>query len=355
MDEMDELQQELFGTPTEEPLQDNQETISDDQLFDEMQNVDYSNAEQASEPSLKIKNEVSTEEDNFTAEALNRIAGIQDMNAIPFIDEAGNYYTRSWDDLDRESKFNILTSANTNPETDLDDSEINLINQIRNSGLDPDTYLHHFVQGGIDNYLNNNQTHDVDSWTDDEVFAIDMLDRIGGENITDEEITEAVNKAKENPDLYQKQVNAIRNQYKQKEQEFEYQKQQKELAQQQEQYQEYENSILNEIDIFNSTSGLGIDLDPQDKDSLASYILEQDQYGQSDFAKDLANPKTRVQSAFWALYGPRIAQEAQQQYLEAYKQGYAKAREEFQPTKQYVEYRQPKQRYNQNQINYFDM
>jgi benzoyl-CoA reductase/2-hydroxyglutaryl-CoA dehydratase subunit BcrC/BadD/HgdB len=45
------------------------------------------------------------------------------------------------------------------------------------------------------------------------VYALDLLEKIGAENITDEELTEAVNKAKENEALFAKTVEGLRKEY----------------------------------------------------------------------------------------------------------------------------------------------
>ena len=58
------------------------------------------------------------------------------------------------------------------------------------------------------------QVYEVDSMSDDELFCIDLLDRLGADNITDEELQQALDKAKENESLFSKQVASLRVYYK---------------------------------------------------------------------------------------------------------------------------------------------
>jgi hypothetical protein len=57
-------------------------------------------------------------------------------------------------------------------------------------------------------------TYEVDNMSDDELFCIDLLDKIGSENISDEELQQALDSAKANEALYNKQVASLRVYYK---------------------------------------------------------------------------------------------------------------------------------------------
>jgi hypothetical protein len=50
--------------------------------------------------------------------------------------------------------------------------------------------------------------------SDDELFCIDLLDKIGSDNITDEELQQALDSAKSNESLFSKQVASLRVYYK---------------------------------------------------------------------------------------------------------------------------------------------
>ena len=56
--------------------------------------------------------------------------------------------------------------------------------------------------------------YEVDNMSDDELFCCDLLDKIGSENISDEELQQALDNAKANESLYNKQVASLRVYYK---------------------------------------------------------------------------------------------------------------------------------------------
>jgi hypothetical protein len=58
------------------------------------------------------------------------------------------------------------------------------------------------------------QVYEVDSMSDDELFCLDLLDKVGSENISDEELQQALDNAKANESLYSKQVASLRVYYK---------------------------------------------------------------------------------------------------------------------------------------------
>ena len=57
-------------------------------------------------------------------------------------------------------------------------------------------------------------TYEVDNMSDDELFCLDLLDKVGADNITDEELQQALENAKANENLYSKQVASLRVYYK---------------------------------------------------------------------------------------------------------------------------------------------
>jgi len=71
--------------------------------------------------------------------------GIDDLEKINFEDEEGNITERSWNDLSKEEKINILNMPLETPQVDngndLSEEEINLLTQIRQSNMTPSEYL----------------------------------------------------------------------------------------------------------------------------------------------------------------------------------------------------------------------
>jgi len=81
-----------------------------------------------------------------------------------------------------------------------------------------DDFVSYIKKQGIQEYANSLQpTYKVDNLTDDDLFIIDLKNRIP--DITQEQLDTALEQAKSNEELYQKQVNGIREEYKQYEEE----------------------------------------------------------------------------------------------------------------------------------------
>ena len=259
----------------------------------------------------------STTQDDFdlTRELLN-LQGISDMNKIKFEDESGAVIEKPWESLSNNEKLMIL-SHQDDPDTSLDASEIELINQIRESGMTPDQYIQNLQKDKPTPI-----TYEVDGLSDDELFCIDLLDKIGSDNITDEELQQALDNAKANKSLYSKQVASLRVYYKDLE---EKRLQQIELDKQEEaerEYANFSNSIIESIRNFNALEDSPVELSTEEMEDLASYILTKDSSGYSEFGRLLNNPAQFTKAAFWMLKGSEILNEMQNQIKEAYLRGY---------------------------------
>ena len=256
-----------------------------------------------------------TDEFDLTRELLTR-QGISDINKIKFEDESGAVVEKSWDSLSNNEKLMIL-SHQEDPDTSLDDAEIELINQIRESGMTPDQYIQSLQVSEPPT-----PTYEVDSMSDDELFCLDLLDKVGADNITDEELQQALENAKSNENLYSKQVASLRVYYKgleeKRQQELEAEKQ----AEAEQQFNTFANNIVESIRNFNSLEDTPVELSTDEMEDLANYILTRDASGYSEFGRLLNDPAQFTRAAFWMLKGPEILNEMQKQIKEAYLRGY---------------------------------
>ena len=234
--------------------------------------------------------------------------GIEDVSKIKFEDEEGNVEEKDWNGLSNEEKLNILSYSDQNADTDLDDTEIQLINAIRESGLTPAEYLQKLQTDGINSYIQNNQAeqyqYQVDQLNDDELFVYDFMSRMG--DVTQEEAQEALDRAKSNESLFAKQIGAIRKEYKEAENESIRQAQMEEEAQAQEQYNQFANQIAEQVDDLSDFSGYDLNMDEEDKQMLYDFITGVDGAGNNYFAKALSDPKILVKTAWLALNGEQM-------------------------------------------------
>lgn len=246
------------------------------------------------------------DQDDSLITQLLRSKGILNPTKIKFTDESDNIIERDWNDLSSEEQFNILSEhEEQQPDSDLSDDEINLLNVLRTNNISADEFVSRVQQQAIQEYLNNQQpsepVYEVDNISDDDLFVIDLAARVP--NITDEELQTALDNAKQNPDLYKRQITGIRSEYKELEQQNIQEQQAIAQEQAQERYNEFANNIITSIDGFNELGGLEIQMEDDDKDELADFILGVDQAGISNLNKALNDPETLTKMAWFALKG----------------------------------------------------
>ena len=323
------------------------ESNFDDTMF-EVDEFDETPTQEKQEPDPKPEKEGNQEtpppsegdqEDDLTTEVL-KLRGISNPDKIKFEDESGAITERSWDSLTKEEQINILADQREHQETnnDLAEDEIDLINAIRNSGMSVQDYIQ-----TITPQINQPQdTNQFDAMSDEDLYAFDILNKVGNDNITDEELDAALEAAKANETLFKKTVEGLRQQYNrlQEEQKQNIANQQQAVAQQR--YQAFANVVNNQIDNFNSFAGQPIQLSNQDKDNLSEFMLALDEDGSSALGKALQDPRLLTKAAFWLLNEQELIAELQKQQQDAYTRGYNagkgdilnKSKFVFKPTKQ---------------------
>lgn len=279
------------------------------------------------------------QEDDLTTEVL-RLRGISNLDKIKFEDESGAVTERSWDSLTKEEQINILADQREHQETnnELAEDEIDLINAIRNSGMSVQDYMQ-----TITPQINQPQdTNQFDAMSDEDLYAFDILNKVGNDNITDEELDAALEAAKANETLFKKTVDGLRQQYNRLQEEQKQNIANRQQAAAQQRYQAFANVVNNQIDNFNSFAGQPIQLSNQDKDNLSEFMLALDEDGSSALGKALQDPKLLTKAAFWLLNEQELIAELQKQQQDAYTRGYNagkgdilnKSKFVFKPTKQ---------------------
>ena len=270
-------------------------------------------APQVNEPSFnpmaeqqeKQEQEENEDDDSFLIDFL-KTRRIDDPTRIKFEDDNGKITERHWNDLTKEEQINILNTPldvpqNQTQEEDYDkssqltDEEIQLINTIRANQMTPSQYLEQ---------VRNTQTeptYKVDDLSDDELYLLDLESRVG--ELSDDEAAQALNVAKQNESFYQKQVEGIRKEYKERE-DYNNQQEQAELEQQQlEAFKQYQNQVISAIDSFNAIGNLDVNLEDTDKEELAEFMLSQDESGRNYLYQALQDPETLVKAAWFILNG----------------------------------------------------
>lgn len=303
---------------------------TNEQLNDDLDDFNESEVSDGTEPITEPNEEIKNEGDDFI-DSLLRSRGIQDRTKINFTDDDGEIVEQNWDNLSTEEKLNILNTSEEDPSQELDESEITLINAIRESRLTPEEYINNLQQQSVNNYIQNAQdtqrSYKIDEYSDDELFIFDLMSKAS--DITDQEAQEALEAAKSNEALFQKQVEAIRNQLKAQEDEAIQQAQFEQEEQERERFNQYSSQIADYIGEFDEFSGYDLNLSNEDRDDLYEFITGVDGAGNNHFAKALSDPETLVKAAWLTLNGQQMIEditnyfqnEIKQVRKESYKKG----------------------------------
>lgn len=222
--------------------------------------------------------------------------GITDASKIQIEDEEGNIQELDFNSLPIEEQLEILQQET--PE--LDDSEIETINYLRENGVGIQELIEYHRNQAIQEYLQSQQTnYTVDNLSDEELYKLDIASRY--EDLSEEELEIELQKELNNPDLFKKKVDKLRDVYKQEEI-----AEQSELAKQAEleEEQNYQTLVDSMVEIAQGTNELfDLELEDEDKEEVLQFLLNKDINGQSEFVKLLNDPNALFQLAWFATKG----------------------------------------------------
>jgi hypothetical protein len=218
--------------------------------------------------------------------------GITDASKIQIEDEEGNIQELDFNSLPIEEQLEILQQET--PE--LDDSEIETINYLRENGVGIQELIEYHRNQAIQEYLQSQQTnYTVDDLSDEELYKLDIAAKY--EELSEEELEIELQKELNNPDLFKKKVDKLRDVYKQEEI-----AEQSELAKQAELEEEQNYQTL--VEIAQGTNELfDLELEDEDKEEVLQFLLSKDMNGQSEFVKLLNDPNALFQLAWFATKG----------------------------------------------------
>ena len=262
------------------------------------------------------------QDEDLTTEVL-RLKGITDPEKIKFEDETGAIVERAWNSLSREEQINILINQESEQQ-DFDESELQLINTIRESGMTPEEYIQSLLPE-----VESTKRYKVDDLSDDEIYALDLLHKIGSD-ISDEEINQALELAKQNEGLFKKTIEGLRKEYIRLQEDEEAQMANEQAAREQEAYNKFAGSIMDQIKNLNSFAGQSLQLSDDDIEDLSSFMLNIDDQGLSAFGRAMNDPALFTKAAFWILNEDKIVEELNKQIQDNYRRGYEQAKADLQ-------------------------
>lgn len=256
---------------------------------------------------------VETPEDYLTQ--LLKSRGV-DRERVRIENEEGEIEEWKFDDLDDETKFGILSQNDSM----LSDDEINTVNFLRQNRMNLPDLIEYQRQMAIKEYLEQNSTpqYTVDQVSDDDLFRFELQDQMP--DLTDEEIEDQLNRAKENETFFQKKVAALRKEYKELEDNQTKANEEQVAAEKEAQFNQLAQSL---VSVARDTEEMnGMLLDDQDKEDVLSFLLDRDANGQSEFYKLFSDPKALFKMAWTMLKGDQ----AHETYTQYFTNEIAKAR-----------------------------
>lgn len=220
---------------------------------------------------------------------------------IIYENDNGDTKEVNFNELDSAEQLNVLKGL-VNSTNNLADHEIETINFLRQNKVTFQEAVEYYSQKAIQDYIKANgpvqKEYTIDEYTDEELYFADLKDKYP--EMTDEEIQADVDSAKENEELFKKKADAIRKQYKAKEDE----RTQAIQQQQKDQYIAFDNSIKQSITNFNEISldykdskADALVIDNNMKNDIYNYLMRVDENGKSQFAKDLEDTNKWVNFA----------------------------------------------------------
>lgn len=278
----------------------------------------------APEPKTEV-NENFFEEVNQDLDILDPHAGEKSQNplitsllkaqgineeTITIIGEDGLEQQVNFYDLPETDQLEILTQTPQNVDSDLNESEIQLVNLLRENNLTIDQYLELYKQQILSEYSSQSQNYEIDAYSDQELFLLDLKNRF--EDLTDEELASELTKELEKPELFTKKITKLRAEYKELE---DLDKQAKENLAKQNQDIQYQQFADQMISVATKTNEFhGITIEDEEKQKTLQYLLTLDNSGVSKFALDLNNPEKLYEAAWYLLYGKEAFTAIEQAY-----------------------------------------
>lgn len=252
-----------------------------------------------------VEEQPENEEDVLTSFLKEK--GISDPSKIQFENENGEIEDIDFNSLSKEEQLTMLQELS---DPGLSDHEVEVINYLRKNRVSFNEVIDYFANQRLEEYLNANpeavhqKNYSIDDYSDDELYLADLKSKYP--SFTDDELVSKLNIAKSDENLFTKEVEVLRASYKAEEDRM---LQEAEAAEKQ-QYEDLQNNLIQAVSTFNEISLDSADpesdslvIEDSDKHQILAYLLNQDKDGKSQFVKDIENPNTLIELAWYRTHG----------------------------------------------------
>lgn len=242
-----------------------------------------------------------------TISAFLKLKGIADPKKIQFENENGEIEDIDFNSLSVEEQLTMLQELS---DPGLSEHETEVVNYLRKNKVTFNQVIDYFANQRLEAYLNEHpedrhqKNYSIDDYNDDELYLADLKSKYP--SFSDEELLSKLNIAKSDEDLFKKEIDILRESYKAQEDQM---LKDAELAEQK-QYEDLQNNLINAVSSFNEISldtkdaeSDSLVIEDSDKRQILGYLLDQDKDGKSQFVKDIENPNTLIELAWYRTHG----------------------------------------------------
>jgi hypothetical protein len=297
VEHMDDLYNELVLSPaldsSQDPLDFGIDEHNDGSTEFEFQDLDPNTVN--NDPDPVINN------DPDVLKSLLLSKGI-DSESIKIANEDGTEETVRFNDLSPEEQLGLIDSVSATDVTDeLDDHEIDVLNFLRENEMSFEEAVDYFKRQGVEEFINEQQASnfEVDEFSDEEIYALDLKSKF--DDLTDEDLEVEIEKQLENPEIFKKKVDKIREDLRQASKQDVENAEQESAVQQQQMLEELQSNLVNVATSIGDIGGL--ELDDNDKEEVLSLILDKDVNNSSKLLKYLDDPETLFKVSWFVLHG----------------------------------------------------
>ena len=285
-------------------MEDTEDIFKDDDLFNEQEGEEIvQDNEHLNDDDIFTKEDptLNNDEQSIVKDLLKEI-GIED-GKITIVDENNEPQEVDFFSLGREEQLDILSSGadvdEDNDDYKLTDSEIDVVNYLRENNISLDDLLEQHKQAILEELgEQQGQNYDIDAYDDQELFLLDLKNKY---NLSDEELVKELEKETQDEDLFKKKVTILRKEYKDLEDQYNETKKAEFEKQQEEQYNQFSDTM---VDIaLNKSEFYGIELEDEEKEEVLSFLLDLNEEGMTPFQKILQDPDKLYEAAWFLRYG----------------------------------------------------
>ena len=285
-------------------MEDTEDIFKDDDLFNEQEGEEIvQDNEHLNDDDIFTKEDptLNNDEQSIVKDLLKEI-GIED-GKITIVDENNEPQEVDFFSLGREEQLDILSSSadvdEDNDDYKLTDSEIDVVNYLRENNISLDDLLEQHKQAILEELgEQQGQNYDIDAYDDQELFLLDLKNKY---NLSDEELVKELEKETQDEDLFKKKVTILRKEYKDLEDQYNETKKAEFEKQQEEQYNQFSDTM---VDIaLNKSEFYGIELEDEEKEEVLSFLLDLNEEGMTPFQKILQDPDKLYEAAWFLRYG----------------------------------------------------